>query len=666
MKKQNSDKNFSKLADNLKCNFFKSNKRVNNRYKSINNYKNKKFEILIRKRKTNNKGQNIFGLINFHNLLINHYKNFKFYYNKSKGNKGRGEKIKYIKYDDIVLGKGAFGKCYQFRAIDKEDMNFYAGKIIKKEKVSNLKKSLLDEINVQKQFKDNPKVVGVKDYFEDDENVYIILELCKNKSLADYLKQRGKLTEIEVKCFIFQLLQGLKCLHKKKVIHRDLKPNNLLLDDKNELKIGDFGVIAQLTDDKERRYSICGTYNYMAPEIFQNNGKGYSYEVDIWSVGIIMYQLLTGKLIFEGKSSLEIQNNILKFKTENLDVSGLSIVAADLIKQILVKDPKQRPGINQIIYHYFFHDIEFPKYINPEILNKINNKKEEEKSDKEKEEEKRKKLKIKLNTLFVDDIPEIEYENIKNYVIKGSVNAYKHYITYYHESTHYGYFYYEFNNEIIGMIVKNKDNEKFKNNMIYNTQTKIVYFIEINEDNIDDDKINSYTRENIPEELKNNAEIFLNYYQLLQKKKKNIEFKDKNPSIKEQKIFSQSTKISELNSLSNEKSTRNQKIVSEKSNLIYVRKRIVFKEDLTILFLSDKTLEAIFKDKIKILISEIKDKIQIIDQDNKINVISAVNVFNNPNYDFSNRLKFIKKVMINDIKSKTSNINKENIKIEDK
>ena len=192
------------------------------------------------------------------------------------------------------------------------------------------------------------------------------------------------------------------------------------------------------------------------------------------------------------------------------------------------------------------------------------------------------------------------------------------------------------------------------------------YHIEINEDNIDNDKINSYAREKILEKLKNKAEIFLNYYQLLQKKKKNIEVKDKNPSIKEQNIFSQSTKMSELNSLSNENSTRNQKIVSDKNNLIYVRKIIVFKEDLTILFLSDKTLEAIFKDKIKILISESKDKIQIIDQDNKINVISAVNAFNNPNYDFSNRLKFIKKVMINDIKSKTSNINKENVKIEEK
>ena len=322
MKKQNSEKNLTKLVDYLKCNFFKYNNKVNNRYKSINIYKNKNLELLIRKTKTKNEAQNIFEFINFQNLLLNHYKNFKFYYNKSNENKGLGGKnMKYIKYDDIELGRGGFGECFQFRAIDKEDMNFYAGKIIKKEKVGNNRKSLLDEIKVQKQFKDNPKVVKVKDYFEDDENVYIILELCKNKSLADYLKKRGNLTEIEVKCFIFQLLQGLKCLHKKKIIHRDLKPNNLLLGDKNELKIGDFGVIANLTQEKERRHTICGTYSYMAPEIFDNNGKGYSFEVDIWSVGIIMYQLLTGKLIFDGVKE-EIPNKILRFQPEDLDVTG--------------------------------------------------------------------------------------------------------------------------------------------------------------------------------------------------------------------------------------------------------------------------------------------------------------------------------------------------------
>ena len=486
MKKQNSDKKFTKLDDYFRCNFIKSNYRANNRFKSINSYKNSKLEILIRKGKIrkgkirNKKTQNIFDLIDFQQLSLNHNHHQNYNYKKYKEIKGKDKKIKYIMYDDIILGKGGFGQCYLFR--DKEDMDyFYAGKIIKKENVFNQKKSLLDEINIQKQFKDNPKVVRVKDYFEDDENVYIILELCKNKSLLDYLYKRGRrLTETEVKCYIFQLLQGLKCLHKKKVIHRDLKPNNLLLDDKNELKIGDFGVIAKLTQNKERRYTVCGTCNYMAPEIFENKGKGYSFEVDIWSVGIIIYQLLTGKLIFEGEKK-EIQNKILNFQPEELDVSGISEVAADLIKQILVKDPKKRPGINQIIYHYFFHDTRFPKYITPEILNKITKEeKERNKEEKKKEEnkkEKDKQLKIELYNLIVDDIPEIEYENIKNYVIKEYSSVYKYYIAYYHESTHYDSCYFEFNNEIVGMIFMNIKAESIDTNIIYNTETKFFYLI---------------------------------------------------------------------------------------------------------------------------------------------------------------------------------------------
>ena len=659
MKKQNSDKNITKLGDYLKCNFFKSNNRVNNRYKSINAYKNIKSELLIRKRKRKNTTQNIFELINFQELLLNHYKNFELYYNKSKENKGRGEIIKYIKYDDIVLGKGAFGKCYQFRAIDKEDMNFYAGKIIKKEEVSNHKNSLLDEINIQRKFKDNPKIVKVKDYFEDDENVYIILELCKNKSLADYLcKRGGKLSEIEVKCYIFQLLQGLKCLHKNKIIHRDLKPNNLLLDDKNELKIGDFGEVAHLTNDKDRRHTICGTYNYMAPEIFENNGKGYSFEVDIWSVGIIMYQLLTGKLPFDGESIDEIKKNILKFKPEDLNVSGLSIIAADLIKQILIKNPKNRPAINQIIYHYFFHDTEFPKYITQEFLSKIDRKEKQNNKEEEKEKEKEKKLKMELYNLIVDDIDKIEYENIKNYVIKESATSYKQYITYCHESSHYGFYYFEFNNEIIGMISKDKDGN-IPINMIYNTQTKIFYIIEVDRNNMDDDIIRGYTREEIPDKIKSKTELFLEYYILLLKKKKNIEVEYESSSINGQNSFSKRIKI-EQNSFSNESSIISQNRVLDKSNLIYVRSIIAHK-GVTILSLSDQTIEAIFRDNIKILISGIKDKIEIINKDNKINAVSANNAFQNSNKDFAERLKFVKSVIFKDIKNKWSkNIKEKN------
>jgi len=664
MEKKNSEKNLTKLADFVKCNYFKSNNRVNNRYKSINIYKNKKLELLIRK--TKNKKLNIFEFINFQNILLNHYKNFKFYYNKPKDNKDTGENMKYIKYDNIVLGKGGFGECFQFRAIDKEDMNFYAGKIIKKEKVGNNRKSLLDEINIQRQFKDNPKIVRVKDYFEDEENVYIILELCKNKSLADYLKRRGKLTEIEVKCFIFQLLQGLKCLHKKKVIHRDLKPNNLLLGDNNELKIGDFGIIAHLARENERRTTICGTYSYMAPEIFEKNKKGYSFEVDIWSVGIIMYQLLTGKLIFDGNKE-EIPNKILRFQPEDLDVSELSDVAANLIKQILVKDPRKRPGINQILYHYFFHNVEFPEYITPEILKKYKDEKEEIKED---ENVKAQKLSLELNTLIVDDIPEIEYKDIKNYIIKESSHVYGHYITYYHQSTNYNLRYYEFNNEIVGMIYnnfqKNKGKQNADINMIYNTETKYFYHITVDEDNIEDDKLVRYTKEDFPKDLKKVIDIFFKYYLSRQKRKKNSEVKDENLSFNDGNSFT-STKMGEEDSLSNENTSSiiSQNRIQEKSNLIYVRNIVTYK-NVTLLYLSDLTIEAFFSDKVKILLSEINPKIEIIDEYNNCKVISTSNAYQNSNVYFTHRLKMIKNVMYNKIRvgcferNKEDNLNQTN------
>ena len=631
MKKQNSEKRFTKFE----CNYFKP-KSVNKRSNSINVYKNNRLENLIRKTETKTNKQNIFELINFKEILLNHYKNYKLYFDKPEEDKGNEGKKKYIKYDDIILGKGAYGKVYLFREIDTEDMNFYAGKIIRKKKLSDIKKTIA-QIRIQKEFNNNPKVVGLKDFFEDNKNIYIILELCKNKSLADYLENRGgKLTEIEVKCFMFQLLQGLKYLHNNKIIHRDLKPSNLLLDDKYELKIGDFGKIAEITENKKRRYTVCGTYNYMAPEMFENNGKGYSFEVDIWSVGIIMYQLLTGKLPFNGENKDEIKKNILASQPESLDVSGLSIVAASLIKQILRKDPKKRPVISQIVYHYFFHDTEFPKYITSEFLN---NGKGEKGNNKEKDEEKMQKLKIHLHTLIVDDIPKIEYENIKKYVIKEYANVYEHYITYYHELSNYNCCYYELNNQIIGMIFKNEG----KNiNMIYNTETEFFYLINIDDYDKDNDVISKYTKEEIPDELKKDVKIFLNYFQLLLKKKDkegNIEENDEDTSIEEQISFSQRN---EQNSISNENSIISQDKVLDKTNLVYVREIITDKE-VTILFLSDRTIEAIFKDKVKILLSEIKEHIEIIKKNNKIILISVQNAFQNSSQNYITRIKYIKR-----------------------
>ena len=194
------------------------------------------------------------------------------------------------------------------------DWKEYAGKEISKSNLTREKNKqyLLSEINTQKSI-NHPKIVKVQCYSEDDSKVYIVQELCKNRSLHDLIKKR-KLSEIEVQSYMFQIIQGVKFLHDKCIIHRDLKPSNIFLDEKYQIKIGDFGLIATIEKSKERRFTQCGTPSFMAPEIINlDKKKGYSYEVDIWSIGIIMYNLLYGECPFDkdAKNHEDIYNNIL-------------------------------------------------------------------------------------------------------------------------------------------------------------------------------------------------------------------------------------------------------------------------------------------------------------------------------------------------------------------
>ena len=160
-------------------------------------------------------------------------------------------------YKGELLGKGGFGQCFTFE--DKDDHLVYAGKIVGKDTLTGDRKqeNIRDEIKIQRSFK-SPKILKVNNFFEDSKNIYIVTELCKNGTLSNLMKKRKYLTEIEVQCYIFQLIQGLKCLHNDKVIHRDLKPGNLFLDDKLELKIGDFGLATKLNKDNEKKLIVVG------------------------------------------------------------------------------------------------------------------------------------------------------------------------------------------------------------------------------------------------------------------------------------------------------------------------------------------------------------------------------------------------------------------------
>ena len=256
-------------------------------------------------------------------------------------------------YKGRLLGKGGFAKCYEFSCA--ENKKIFAGKVIAKSSLvkSRAKQKLISEIKIHKSLH-HPQIVAFEHYFEDTENVYILLEICQNQTLNDLLKRRKRLTEIEVQCYIVQLIKALKYLHSHRVIHRDLKLGNLFLTDKMELKVGDFGLATKLDFEGERKRTVCGTPNYIAPEIL--DGKtGHSYEVDIWSLGVIIYTLIIGKPPFETRDVKTTYKRIKMNAYSFPENAIISEAAKNLISQILVTDPAKRPSLDQILIHDFFN-----------------------------------------------------------------------------------------------------------------------------------------------------------------------------------------------------------------------------------------------------------------------------------------------------------------------
>ena len=256
-------------------------------------------------------------------------------------------------YKGRLLGKGGFAKCYEFAC--SENKKIFAAKVVAKSGLvkSRAKQKLISEIKIHKSLH-HPQIVAFEHYFEDTENVYILLEMCQNQTLNELLKRRKRLTEIEVQCYIVQLIKALKYLHSHRVIHCDLKLGNLFLTEKMELKVGDFGLATKLDFEGERKRTVCGTPNYIAPEIL--DGKtGHSYEVDIWSLGVIIYTLIIGKPPFETRDVKTTYKRIKMNAYTFPENAIISEAAKNLIAQILVLDPSKRPTLDQILTHDFFN-----------------------------------------------------------------------------------------------------------------------------------------------------------------------------------------------------------------------------------------------------------------------------------------------------------------------
>ncbi|CAJ1054028.1 serine/threonine-protein kinase PLK1 [Xyrichtys novacula] len=247
------------------------------------------------------------------------------------------------------LGKGGFAKCYEIT--DLETKQVFAGKIVPKSLIlkQHQREKMTSEIAIHKSI-NHANIVGFHGFFENEDFVFVVLEICRRRSLLELHKRRKAVTEPEARYYMSQLLKGVQYLHNNRVIHRDLKLGNIFLNDDMEVKIGDFGLATKIEFDGERKKTLCGTPNYIAPEVLCK--KGHSYEVDVWSLGCILYTLLVGKPPFETSCLKETYNRI---KKNNYTIPWhVNPAAAALIKRMLHADPSQRPTIAELQADEFF------------------------------------------------------------------------------------------------------------------------------------------------------------------------------------------------------------------------------------------------------------------------------------------------------------------------
>ncbi|XP_020660439.3 serine/threonine-protein kinase PLK1 [Pogona vitticeps] len=247
------------------------------------------------------------------------------------------------------LGKGGFARCYEIT--DAESKEVFAGKIVPKALLLKApqKEKMSMEIAIHRSLL-HRHVVGFHGFFEDPNFVFVVLELCRRRSLMELHKRRKALTEPEARYFLRQIILGCQYLHSNRVIHRDLKLGNLFLNDDMEVKIGDFGLATKVEYNGERKKTLCGTPNYIAPEVLGK--KGHSFEVDVWSIGCIMYTLLVGRPPFETsclkETYIRIKNNEYTIPTH------INPIAASLIRRMLRSDPAARPTIDELLNDEFF------------------------------------------------------------------------------------------------------------------------------------------------------------------------------------------------------------------------------------------------------------------------------------------------------------------------
>ncbi|CDS05144.1 Putative cAMP-dependent protein kinase 9 [Lichtheimia ramosa] len=235
-----------------------------------------------------------------------------------------------------TLGTGTFGRVYltRFRTTNK----YYAMKVLKKAEVVRLKQ--VEHLLWEKQILASvrfPFIVDLFCAFQDNTNLYMLLEYVVGGELFSHLRRAGRFTNDMTRFYASEIVLAIEYLHSKNIVYRDLKPENILLDHTGNVVLTDFGFAKQIDD---RTWTLCGTPEYLAPEIIQSKGHGKA--VDWWALGILIFEMLAGYPPFFDDNSFGIYEKILTGKVQF--PSHFDALAKDLLKRLLVSDRTKRLG----------------------------------------------------------------------------------------------------------------------------------------------------------------------------------------------------------------------------------------------------------------------------------------------------------------------------------